>query len=215
MNKKEQEYWKNKWARDKEIKENNFARKVFTFIENKKIKKILELGCGLGRDSRYFAKKGFEVVGVDRVESSIKEIKKVTIIKQDIKDIAFSKDTFDVVYAHLSLHYFDDKTTDKIFNKIYNILKPGGYVFIKCKSIDDPLFGKGKKVANNIYVKGHQRHFFSKEYMREKLKKFKIIKIQKTSSYYHSRRSCFIEAFAQKEQFFVKFKNIIIINLLK
>jgi len=37
-----------------------------------------------------------------------------------------------------------------------------------------------------------------KEYMREKLSKFEIIKIRKTSSIYHSYKSSFIEAVAKK-----------------
>ena len=98
----------------------------------------------------------------------------------------------------MSLHYFDDKTTDKIFNNLHLALKKQGLLFIKCKSIDDALFGKGQKIAENMYKKGHTRHFFSKEYMSEKLKKFKVIKISKTSSVYHNYKSAFIEAVATK-----------------
>ena len=57
---------------------------------------------------------------------------------------------------------------------------------------------KGKKIAENMYEKGHTRHFFSKEYMAEKLEKFKIIKIRKTSSVYHDDKSNFIEGIATK-----------------
>ncbi len=46
-----------------------------------------------------------------------------------------------------------------------------------------------------MYKKDHIRHFFSKNYMKEKLNKFKI---RKTSSIYHNYKSAFIEAVAKK-----------------
>jgi len=44
----------------------------------------------------------------------------------------------------------------------------------------------------------HLRHFFSKDYMAKLLDKFKIIKITKTTSRYHGKKSSFIEAIASK-----------------
>lgn len=203
MDKKEKEYWKNEWLNRPEERKNSFAVRAFSLIKNKKFKKILDLGCGDGRDSKYFAQKGFDVMCVDFSKTGIDKVKQYNIknikaVKKNIQDISFSKNYFDVVYAHLSLHYFDDKTTNKIINKIYNILKPGGYFFIKCKSVEDSLYGVGDKVGENMYRKSHLRHFFTKEYMKEKLHKFKIIKIRKTSSTYNVYKSSFIEAVAKK-----------------
>lgn len=70
---------------------------------------------------------------------------------------------------------------------------------MKCKSIDDPLYNKGKRIETDIYeLEGHIRHFFSKEYLSKKLCKFEIVKISKTSSTYHSYKSKFVEAIAKK-----------------
>lgn len=69
---------------------------------------------------------------------------------------------------------------------------------MKCKSTDDSLFGKGKRLGENMYKKSHIRHFFTKKYMTENLKKFRIIKVRKTSSVYHEYKSAFIEAAAEK-----------------
>ena len=91
-----------------------------------------------------------------------------------------------------------DKTTNKIFTNLFSLLEKGGLIFIKCKSVDDVLFGEGEKVGENMYRKVHVRHFFTKEYMAKKLKNFKILKIRKTSSVYHECKSAFIEAVATK-----------------
>lgn len=158
-----------------------------------------------GRDAIFFSEKGYKVTALDHSKEGLKYLKErqpeICCLCQDIAKIKLKANSFDVVYAHLSLHYFDDVITKKIFKKIFNILKPGGLFFVKCKSVDDILYGVGKKVGADMYKKDGEwaRHFFSKEYMKSVLSAFKIIKINKTSSVYHSYKSSFIEAFARRK----------------
>jgi len=198
----ESNYWKNKWSNRPSEPATNFAKRAYKLIKTKNLKTLLDLGCGDGRDSIYFSNKGLKVTAVDFSESGIEELKarqnRIDCVLKDIRNVNFPKNSFDVIYAHLALHYFDDKTTSNIFDNLYKILKKGGLIFIKCKSTDDPLFGKGEKVGENMYKKGHIRHFFTKEYMTEKLRGFKIIKIRRTSSVYQEYKSAFIEAVATK-----------------
>ena len=67
--------------------------------------------------------------------------------KRSLSKINFNNNSFDIIYAHLSLHYFTDKITTKIFNKLYTILKPNGIIFIKYKSVKDTLYGQGEKIC--------------------------------------------------------------------
>ncbi len=195
-------YWNTKWKSRSNEPANNFAERVYKQVANKSYKTILDVGCGNGRDSVYFANKGLKVTAVDFAGSGVKQLqsenKDIECVLSDISRMQFKSNSFDVIYAHLSLHYFDDKTTTKVFEDLYKMLKKGGSIFIKCKSVDDALFGKGKKVGENMYKDDHVRHFFSKEYMAEKLHNFTIIKIRKTSSVYHYYKSAFIEAVATK-----------------
>lgn len=198
----EANYWKNKWLNRPLEPANNFAKRAYKLIKIKNLKNLLDLGCGDGRDSIYFSNKGIKVTALDFSKSGIKKLEeqnnKIDCIFEDIKNINFAENTFDVVYAHLSLHYFDNETTSNIFANLYKILKKSGLIFVKCKSTDDSLFGQGKNIGENMWKKGHIRHFFTKEYMAESLKKFKVIKVRKTSSVYHGYKSAFIEAVATK-----------------
>ena len=104
-----------------------------------------------------------------------------------------------MIYAHLSLHYFNDKITQRIFDQLYKVLKKDGLLFVKCKSTDDILCGRGRELEENIYAfRDHVRHFFDREYMTTVLAKFKIIKIRRSSAVYHSYKSSFVEAVAKK-----------------
>ncbi|MEI8130719.1 MAG: class I SAM-dependent methyltransferase [bacterium] len=198
----DQTYWKNKWKSRAKEPANNFAVRAYKLVEDKKYTTLLDVGCGNGRDSLYFAEHGFKVTAVDFASSGIKQLQlenpAISCVFSDITQMNFKANSFDVIYAHLSLHYFDDEMTTKIFADLYKMLKKGGTIFVKCKSVDDALYGKGKKVGEHMYKDDHVRHFFSKEYMFEKLHDFSIIKIRKTSSVYHHYKSAFIEAVATK-----------------
>jgi len=201
--------WQTKWSdRTSQLPPNNFASRAYKLIKPKH-KTLLDLGCGNGRDSLYFAHKGLQVTATDWSKSGLDQLQKLVkqkkianldIIQQDISQLTFRPNTFDVIYAHLSLHYFDDKTTKNIFNKLYSMLKKDGLLFIKCKSTDDALYGRGRKLEENMYTfHDHIRHFFDKDYMSVLLAKFHIIKVRRSSSFYHSYKPSFIEAIAKKK----------------
>jgi ubiquinone/menaquinone biosynthesis C-methylase UbiE len=167
--------WITKWEHDKIKAVNNYARRAYSEIEKHgNCNTLLDLGCGAGQDAVYFARKGLQVTAADFSESGLrfvpKDIKNLKSLCLDIADLQMKNESFDVIYAHLSLHYFDDIATTKIFEKLHSVLKKGGLIFVKCKSIDDALYGVGEYIEPDMYCKdNHMRHFFSKGYMREKL----------------------------------------------
>jgi len=193
----------------------HFAIKSLEWMKKIKGNKILELGCGEGKDSVFFAKNGYEVFSLDCSEKAIKSFEE-NIVKNDVKKLVhpilyditiplkFDDETFDVVFAHLSLHYFDDQTNTKIFTEIRRVLKVGGLLFVRVKSTEDQLYGKGKKIEEDMFEFGHIRHFFSKEYLMSKIKGFKILSIAQTKekSDYSvksvSRESVFWELIGEK-----------------
>ena len=198
----EKKYWKDHWVSGKKNPPNDFARKAYAVVRKGNSKTLLDLGCGDGRDSVYFAERGLHVHALDFSKNGIENIKSlnpnIKTFLGDIKNMKFKKGSFDIIYAHLSLHYFNDQETTKIFKALYRILKKGGLIFVKCKSTDDALYGKGKRIGPDMYQKGHIRHFFSREYMASKLQRFRVLKLCKTSSVYHAYKSSFIEAIATK-----------------
>ena len=140
---------------------------------------IVELGCGVGRESAYFAKRGFRVLASDISSEAIEQDKKhfpglnIVFSVHDIRDrLLFENSEVDVIYSNLSLHYFDDDTTRKIFADIYRVLKPGGILAFTCKSIHDYHYGNGEEVEKDVFVSktGHVRHLFSLDYTRDLLR---------------------------------------------
>jgi len=102
--------------------------------------RILDLACGFGRHCLSFAKRGYQVIGVDITEAYIKDAKmtaekaslSIEFIHADIRDINFSNE-FDVVLniADGAIGYLEnDDENLKIFDKISNALKLGGKHFM-------------------------------------------------------------------------------------
>ncbi|KKR20412.1 MAG: hypothetical protein UT48_C0018G0005 [Parcubacteria group bacterium GW2011_GWE2_39_37] len=139
--------------------------------------KILELAAGQGQDSRFLAKKNFEVTCTDRsdfgleaaAEKSKKDNLNLTFKKVDFsKTLPFPDGTFDVVYSHLGLHYFTKENTRRLFLEIQRVLKPQGIIAALFNSTDDPeISGDGfEKIEDNYYFEvktGLQKRYFTLE----------------------------------------------------
>ena len=102
--------------------------------------KMLDFACGFGRHSLEFARRGYDVTGIDITlayidyanEQAKKENLNAKFICQDIRTITFDKE-FDVVLnmADGAIGYFeDDGENHKIFSVIAKALKNGGKHFM-------------------------------------------------------------------------------------
>lgn len=113
--------------------------------------------------------------------------------------LPFEDASFDVVYAHLSLHYFPDRETRDVLRDLSRILVPGGVLAFLCKSTDDPLYGKGDLIEPDMFdYAGHVRHFFSEGYARSCLSGlFSIEEISTGEDVFYRRDSAYIRIIAR------------------
>ncbi|MDX1765462.1 MAG: class I SAM-dependent methyltransferase [Candidatus Saccharimonadales bacterium] len=145
--------------------------------------RILELGAGLGQDSRFFAGQGYSVVSTDNGEVAVSENLKrsakfdIQVEKLDLKDnFPYPDESFDVVYAHLSLHYFSEQKTHEIFDDIHRVLKPGGIFAFFTNSTDDPEFNTGEKLEEYYFVIGDlKKRYLNPEEAEKFAAKFETI----------------------------------------
>ncbi|MDO8266126.1 MAG: class I SAM-dependent methyltransferase [Candidatus Saccharibacteria bacterium] len=139
--------------------------------------RVLELGCGNGRDSAYLAKEGFNVLASDFSESVVEKNKEAIGESENLNfsmvDLAqklpFSEESFDCVFANLSLHYFTDKKTREIVVEITRVLKSEGVLMFACKKVDSVRTGNATEVERDVFVdkKGHALHAFTEDYVKQ------------------------------------------------
>ena len=131
-----------------------FAKDI---IQKYSVQNILELGCGQGRDSIFFASIGCNVTGTDISKKAIDfvtEIKKqenLDNLKLFIHDVRkpfdFSDTDFDLVYSNLALQFFDIRQLSNIFSNIKKIMKKNSFFLFSTKKPGDKYFNFGQKIS--------------------------------------------------------------------
>ena len=108
-------------------------------------KKVLDIGCGEGKDAVYMAQKGYEVTAFDLTDNGIRKTLKLAAdrgVKIDayVDDInTFGTDKmFDIVYSTGTVQYLFDENKKGFFEKIGRITKKNGFVYFNV-FVDKPF----------------------------------------------------------------------------
>ncbi len=109
-------------------------KKLKQLIAENKPKTSLELGCGIGNFSTYFAKQGIEATAVDFSSVAIEKAKrqtenlkqKPTFLVGDVTNLANINSKFDVSFDIGCFHCLDKDGQQKYVNEIARLLKIGG-----------------------------------------------------------------------------------------
>ena len=158
-------------------KPTSFAKSIINTLP-KKTCKLLEIGCGNGRDSFYFSGKGHDVSAFDQSEVIINTLKNTGknsphFFIDDIRNMSIHpKEPFDIVYARFVLHALNENEAQQAFKWIFEHLSNGGLFYSESRSINDNIFGKGKKIEKNIYKTDHCRRFLVKNDLLKELESF-------------------------------------------
>jgi len=120
--------------------EESADREVANLLERLPIHRqgrVLDLCCGSGRHSRAFAKRGYEVVGVDLspvllgLAEEQNTFENVTFFQYDMRHIPFTQEFDIVVNLFTSFGYFDDdQESEQVVRNMARALKSGGQVVI-------------------------------------------------------------------------------------
>jgi len=100
--------------------------------------RVLDLGCGNGRNSLYLAANGFDVTAWDKNPSSIANIQRIaqaeglTSIKSDVRDLntlTFDGE-YDFILSTVVMMFLESATIPGLINNMQRCTKSGGYNLI-------------------------------------------------------------------------------------
>ena len=152
----------------------DFAQFVLPYLKSGK--RLMDIGCGNGRDSIYFAKNQILVTGVDASETAIEQLQ-----KEQIENGHFVCDDFvtckalyqmqyDYFYSRWTIHAISKRQEDELLQNITESLREDGLLLVEVRSINDELYGKGSLVEKNAFIyNSHYRRFIERTEFRKKL----------------------------------------------
>ena len=121
--------------------------------------KILDAGCGVGRNLHWFLAEGIEVYGTDQNPASINELK-IThkALPADrfqpcpVENLPFENNFFHHVISSAVLHFANSLAQfQDMLAEMIRVLKPGGSLFIRMTS-DIGIENKVKLINDGVYL---------------------------------------------------------------
>lgn len=184
-------------------------KKVIVWFRKNKIRDVLDLGCGAGRNLIPLAKKSFSLSGLDLAPAGFRFIKD-SLRKEKLKanlevgsiykKLPYSNSSFDAIISVQVLQHGTEKQILKAIEEMKRVLRPGGLIFITlCGRLSNGkvrlfLVKTAEKVAPNTYkpMQGNEKgltHFiYNKQRIAKHFKDFEMLHSWKDSRDYY----CFV-----------------------
>jgi len=110
--------------------------KVVNFTDARNGSKILDIATGTGKQAFAFAKKGYEIIGVDLSEAMLKVANKknkygnVKFEVGDATNLPFEENSFDISCMSFALHDMPLTIREKALKEMVRVTKTGGMIVI-------------------------------------------------------------------------------------
>jgi SAM-dependent methyltransferase len=108
--------------------------------------RVLDAGCGSGRNLVYFLREGYNVCGVDTSPEAITHVRTLAralaphlpeenFRRQPVEEMSFGVESFDAVLSSAVLHFArDEEHWLAMVREMWRVLKPGGIFFARLAS---------------------------------------------------------------------------------
>ena len=180
-------YWDQEmYSKGKEIwgmEPSNAAKSAIRFInkENLEGKRMLDIGCGYGRDTRYFASLLMNTWGIDFSNEAIKialqhPYKNTIFAIGDALNIPYSNNYFDFCFCNCVIHWFSYENIKKAICEAYRVLTTDGTAIFCIPEFDN------EKIKDCVFFYNGLKYL--KDDIFEDFKYFKKINIEKIKEYH-------------------------------
>lgn len=133
---------------------------IVPLLQDTGVKRVLDLGCGVGRHSLFLAGKGFEVTALDASRSGLDFARraadevglKIAFQQAQMTDLPFDDGSFDFVLSWNVIYHGDRAVVLRCLEEIARLLRPGGLFQATMLSKRHRLYGQGREVAADTFV---------------------------------------------------------------
>ncbi len=108
--------------------------------------RVLDAGCGSGRNLVYLFRSGYEVFALDESDDAVSHTRRLAAALapnlaphnfrvEQVERMSFANATFDLVLSNAVLHFArDENQWQGMMNEMWRVLKPGGIFFARLAS---------------------------------------------------------------------------------
>lgn len=160
------EAWDEQWAtpegRADWLEPHPAVAALLPVLRERGARRVLDLGCGVGRHALFFAEQGFAVEAIDgaaagldfaRREAASRGLR-LGLRQADADALPFADESFDYVLSWNVIFHGTLGDVGRRLAEIWRILKPGGLYQGTMLSKRDGQFGCGRKVAPDTFIRG-------------------------------------------------------------
>ncbi|RAI94914.1 class I SAM-dependent methyltransferase [Algoriphagus yeomjeoni] len=126
--------------------------------------RILDAGCGEGRNAVYFINEGYQLFGIDQNETAIQYCRFMakSLDKNydahrfqlaGLEEIPFHNQAFDAVICSAVLHFAHDESDFwQMMNEMLRVLKSGGILWFRMTTAFGGVLGKSQDLGGGKYL---------------------------------------------------------------
>jgi SAM-dependent methyltransferase len=166
--------------------------------------KILDAGCGEGRNTIYFLREGYQIFGVDHNPVAIQMARiQAQTLQPDydiyrfqtafVEDMPLHNEAFDAIISSAVLHFAKNTAHFyQMMNEMMRILTPGGIIFLRMTTGFGGILAQSKFLADGVYLlpDGSERFILTLEIFKDIQKKFGLQNLEPPKSVLvHDQRS--------------------------
>ena len=146
------------------------------FLENMpSTGKILDAGCGSGRDTKFFLEKGYSVVAFDNSPNMVRHAAELTgqeVLLLSFEEIEF-KEMFDGIWACASVLHVPENNISTVLSKFTAALKDDGILYTSFK------YGEKEQIRNGRFFADYTEERFNQ--LLAAIPQLELIQYWKTS----------------------------------
>ncbi len=121
-------------------------------------RRILDFGCGSGRNTWVMAELGFDICAMDYnrdclelTKQKLNGYEQIEYVMNEELVVPKPENDFDQIVANGVLFYLNRNSEQKLLLNLARVLKVGGFLFADYRTKDDALYGRGRMIEPDLY----------------------------------------------------------------